>query len=319
MSYDLRPLSLAELLDRSFSMYRRHFWLFVGILAPSSLTMLVLAVLSQSVQGLAAAQQGQAEPQPAMVAAIAAMVILGLFGGMFVYWISYIVALGATTCAVSEIYKERVPTIAQSYGATRGRIGRLIWLLCLVAIRVFGLILVVGVLAAIVVPASVVSPVLGILTVVLMLVGMLGAFVLSIWMMLRYAVSVPAAVLEDNSAGDSIARSIELTRGRLWHVFVLFLFAALVTWATQGIFQYPFMIAAFLAGPETSTGFWLNLTGAVIGSITAGLTAPLAVVAMAVLYYDLRIRKEGLDVELLVQALRSPQPATGPSSPMLPG
>src|SRR5271169_5669056 len=30
---ELRPLSLGELLDRTFSLYRRHFWLFVGIMA----------------------------------------------------------------------------------------------------------------------------------------------------------------------------------------------------------------------------------------------------------------------------------------------
>ena len=28
---DLRPLSIGELLDRTFSLYRRHFILFVGI------------------------------------------------------------------------------------------------------------------------------------------------------------------------------------------------------------------------------------------------------------------------------------------------
>ena len=36
---ELRPLSLGELLDRTFTLYRRHFWLFVGIMAvPSSFT-----------------------------------------------------------------------------------------------------------------------------------------------------------------------------------------------------------------------------------------------------------------------------------------
>ena len=30
---DLRPLSLGELLDRTFTIYRSHFWVFVGIMA----------------------------------------------------------------------------------------------------------------------------------------------------------------------------------------------------------------------------------------------------------------------------------------------
>ena len=45
MSLDLRPLTLGELLDRSFSLYRRHFWLFVGIMALPSLLGLAFGLL----------------------------------------------------------------------------------------------------------------------------------------------------------------------------------------------------------------------------------------------------------------------------------
>ena len=38
----LRPLSLGEILDRTFSLYRRHFLLFVGITAIPHLLILVL-------------------------------------------------------------------------------------------------------------------------------------------------------------------------------------------------------------------------------------------------------------------------------------
>ena len=32
-TFDLRPLSVGEILDRTFTLYRRHFWLFIGIAA----------------------------------------------------------------------------------------------------------------------------------------------------------------------------------------------------------------------------------------------------------------------------------------------
>lgn len=39
---DLRPLSLGEILDRAFSLYRNHFLLFVGIAAIPQLLILAL-------------------------------------------------------------------------------------------------------------------------------------------------------------------------------------------------------------------------------------------------------------------------------------
>jgi hypothetical protein len=72
------------------------------------------------------------------------------------------------------------------------------------------------------------------------------------------------------------------------------------------------MVAAMLAGPETSTAFWLNMAGVIAGSIAGAFTGPLAIIAMAVLYYDLRIRKEGLDLELMIADLRADTPAAAP-------
>jgi len=63
------------------------------------------------------------------------------------------------------------------------------------------------------------------------------------------------------------------------------------------------MVAAALAGPETTTAFWLNLTGVVFGSVANALTGSLVIIALAVLYYDLRVRKEGLDLQLMISDL----------------
>ena len=48
---DLRPLSLGELLDRTFSLYKKHFWLFVGIMAIPSAFMIPANILILSFQG----------------------------------------------------------------------------------------------------------------------------------------------------------------------------------------------------------------------------------------------------------------------------
>ena len=317
MPYDLRPLTLAELLDRAFSLYRRHFWLFVGIMALPSLAMLIVSLVPQFIQGALELPTDQ-QPLPEVpVAMIVTMAVAWVFA-FIVYWISYVVALGATTVAVSGIYADRTPTIADSYRGTSGKVGRLVLLWILIGIRALGVFVVLmlggGIGAGL---GAIAHPIVAGMAVVLtMFVG----FGLMVWMLLRYAVSVPVAVLEDHSASDAIARSIELTRGSLLRVFVLMIFTVVVTYAALFLFQAPFIVAAMVAGPETAAGFWLNLVGVVTGSIGSALTGPLAVVAMAVLYYDLRIRNEGLDVELLVARLGQGAPAqSGPSSAVLPG
>ncbi|MGB7283639.1 MAG: hypothetical protein WBE13_15335 [Candidatus Acidiferrum sp.] len=46
---DLRPLSVGELLDRTFSLYRRHFLLFIGISAIPELLVLALQLVQLAV------------------------------------------------------------------------------------------------------------------------------------------------------------------------------------------------------------------------------------------------------------------------------
>jgi hypothetical protein len=316
MPYDLRPLTLAELLDRAFGLYRHHFWLFVGIMAVPSLMMLIISVGSQFLER--SATLSAAGSRPEFPTAFFLLVVFGFAATGLVYWVSYAVALGATTMAVSGIYADRPPTIVETYRASRGKIGRLALLLILIGIRMFGIVVVImliaGVSGAI---AALVSPILVGLGVFLAIVLMFG---LVLWLFLRYAVSVPAAVLENNTATEAIVRSVELTKGSLHRVFLLMVFTVIVTYAALALFQVPFIFAAFFAGPETPAGFWLNLAGVVTGSIASALTSPLAVVAMAVLYYDLRSRNEGLDVELLVARLHEAPPVSQPKpSSALPG
>jgi len=319
MSLDLRPLTLGELLDRSFSLYRRHFWLFVGIMALPSLLGLAFGLLvalfnpQPGSPGSAAPDVNAAEILGAVLWFAAAMI-----GMLVVYFITYAVALGATTVAVSQLYMGRQTSIREAYLPLRGRVGRLALLLVLVSIRLVGIVflafMMFGIAAAL---GTAGSPLLAGLVGVF---GFAGAFLLWVWTALRYAVSVPAAVLEDETASDAIRRSIELTRGSLLRVFVLLIFTMVITYAVLAMFQGPFLIAGAMAGPDSSTFFWMNLLGTITGSIGGALTAPLMIVAFAVLYYDLRVRNEGLDLQLMLAGLEPAGSGHAPTSPaLLPG
>jgi hypothetical protein len=301
MALDLRPLTLGELLDRSFSIYRRHFWLFVGIMAVPSVLALAMSLLM-----ILAAASLVPSTEPGSPLDIGRMIwVVGIVCAiavtLAVYFVTYSVALGATTIAVSQIYLDRPGTIRSTFTALRGKVGRLTLLFLLVAIRVFGVafLAIVGViiLAAI---FGLVSP---ILSGVIVVAGMMAVVGLVFWFVLRYAVTVPVAVLEDESATDSIGRSVQLTEGSRGRVFVLLLFTIVIAYAVLLIFQGPFAAVGMMAGPDTATYFWANLLSSISGAVGSALTSPLTVVAYAVLYYDLRVRKEGLDLDVMLGKL----------------
>jgi glycerophosphoryl diester phosphodiesterase family protein len=251
------------------------------------------------------------ETQPAEILGAVAWFVAAMIGMLIVYFIAYAVALGATTVAVSELYLGRPITIRAAYAPLRGKVGRLALLLVLLGVRMIGVLflgfLAVGIAVAV---GTIGSPILAVLV---MLAGMAAALALWVWVILRYAVSVPAAVLEDETATSAIQRSIDLTRGSLGRVLVLLMFTMIITYAVLAIFQGPFLIAAAMAGPESSGGFWFNLLGTITGSIGGAFTAPLMIVAFAVLYYDLRVRREGLDLQLMLSNLEA---GTGIAAPI---
>ena len=64
---DLRPLSLGELLDRTFRLYRNHFALFVGIMAIPAAFWLPLNVLVLTYQGSLVGRAATTPGRPPMV------------------------------------------------------------------------------------------------------------------------------------------------------------------------------------------------------------------------------------------------------------
>jgi hypothetical protein len=301
MSLDLRPLTLGELLDRSFSLYRRHFWLFVGIMALPSVIALAFGLLVALFNPQPAGPESVADADPAEI--LGAVLWFGgaMIGMLIVYFVAYAVALGATTVAVSQLYMGQPSSIRDAYAPLRGRVGRLALLLVLVSFRLIGVFLLM--ILAIGFASGLAAAGVPLLAALAGFVGVVGSGLLWVWMLLRYAVSVPAAVLEDETAAAAIRRSIALTRGSLLRVFALLAFTMVITYAVLAVFQGPFMVAGAMAGPDSSTFFWMNLLGTITGAVGGAFTAPLMIVAFAVLYYDLRVRNEGLDLQLMLAGL----------------
>jgi len=310
MSLDLRPLTLGELFDRAFSMYRRNLWVFAGIAAIPAVLALAATLMMQIAQMLT--MRNVMTPGAAAALNTGSIIsIISLYGGsvilMLAYWVVYMVALGATTFAVSELYVGRPVAIAQVYGRIRGRIGQLIVLMLLIGLRLIGLTAISGVVFALMIGAAASNN-----PAATVLLGLLALMTLAVigfacaYLCLRYAVAVPALVVEGIKASEAIKRSIELTKGRLMRVFLLVVCALMVTYATIMIFQGPFIFGAFMAEPGTPQWLWLSMAGGVVGTIGAAFTTPFLIIGLALIYYDARIRDEGLDLELTLAALDTP-------------
>ncbi len=302
MALDLRPLTLGELLDRAFSIYRRHVWLFVGIMAVPSVLALGSAVAIQAFQWRL--RPGAAPPSPeAAIPVVLGMMAAAMIGAL-AYLVVYVIALGATTVAVSEIYVGRSTTVAAAYAQVRRHTGRLLLLMLLVLLRFVGVsiaatavMLLFGIMAALITP---------LLTLLVTFAGMVLIFVACGYLMIRYSLAVPAVVLEGLTASASIRRSVALVEGVKWRVLLLGVCTVMVSYAGLALMQGPFLIAAMMAGFDSPAAFWLQMAGAVSGTVGQAFTSPIMIVGLALQYHDARIRNEALDIDLMLATLDAP-------------
>src|SRR5690348_17174822 len=126
---DLRPMTLGEVLDRTFTLYKRNFWLFAGIMSFP----LILVFFAQV--GIAAFRTTAPGTAPGSSA-----LFLGAFGRfvilMIVSMVMYAIAQAATIFAVSDLYLGRTATVRAAFGKVRGRILRTIGVIFLVGLIV---------------------------------------------------------------------------------------------------------------------------------------------------------------------------------------
>jgi hypothetical protein len=120
------------------------------------------------------------------------------------------------------------------------------------------------------------------------------------------ALAIPAVVLEPGtSASGALSRSWELTRGARWRIFglgitlLVLLYVPVV--AITGLFA--------LLIPQSGGMFGAASLGMVMAIAVGGLVQmfiyPLFYCVLTIAYYDLRVRREGFDLELLASTLQS--------------
>jgi len=288
-----RPMPLPELLDELFRLYRRHFGLIVGVALIVVLPGLIWTLItgtyrltSTSITNIFASPGGSVTPtfNSTRFSSLFGLLAVGGLGGLILLPFT----LGAVYRAVTDVALGRPVTIV---GVLRETLAKYLPLLGLVGI--FYLLAIVWVVAFV-------------LGVILLVVPGLIVIALGAYFLVRWFLVVAAMMAEDIGPIRGMRRSWALVGGMWWRtagiIVVLLILQSIVNVALGLLVQI--IVSVGLSGD-------LRLAlSAVASTLLGAIVSPIFTIGLVLLYFDLRTRKEGLDLDLLArQTAPGPAPA----------
>lgn len=294
-TYELRPLTTGEILDRTFYLYRTNFWLFVGISAIAA-AVTTLTSLGKLVYLHLMSAKGPVTPLYSSV-----LIAISIVSGVL-YFVVYSVAHAATTSAVTAIYLGDATSMRQAFKAVTAR-----WLRYSM-IALWQIWSASWLFAVLLVPAIIIFG-LGIgsknwlasLFVFVAFGGLIYGFIAYI----RNSFAVPAAVMENLGIRAALKRSKQLTAGTKGRIFLLFLFVLALYFVAVAI-QTP--LTVLIVQKKTAQVFLMQALVLLVGFFTGSVIGPVGAIGLCLFYIDQRIRKEGFDIEFLIDRSATPAP-----------
>jgi hypothetical protein len=111
--------------------------------------------------------------------------------------------------------------------------------------------------------------------------------------------------MEDYRGFKAMSRSRRLVEGFWWRTFGLIFLAGLLTAVFTVVLQIILAALFFTSESEAVLVIGNGLAQVIASTITTPVTAAVT----AVMYFDLRVRKEGFDLELMARTMGAPPPA----------
>jgi len=308
---DLRPMDAGDVLDGTIRVYRANPWVLIGIYAVIAsvpiyfqqaagqyFTYVTLRVMQKFAdEGIEALNALQTTDFYAS---------LGVMGGALV--LSFFVAplaQAAMVYAVSETILGRAVGVFECIGKILPR-----------AWTIIGAYLLLGLIVLV--------PYIPIVLFFTMISGdprlyeeafalFIPAFILAVFVLLYIWIKLlfipQAVVLDDVGAVRAFGRSYSLTGGYWWRIFGIYMLVVLIVGIIAGLLEQGVKIAdlGFRMVPGMSELGVAASSGVLLTMITL-VIQPLTVIATTLLYYDLRVRKEGFDLLVLAASVAGEEP-----------
>ncbi len=319
------PMTFGQILDRTYKVARANLKLFLGIASvPSSaIFVVVAAVLACMIPILgpqiAAAKAGAAQGTAAVPPTFSIYLIGGLF--LIIYPIMfavYALYMPAASYAATKADMGIKITFGESYGVAARHFWRYLWLMILPGLFVIVPMAFIG--GAVAAGAVLMGRAAGgtgsmamFFLVPLMVLLYICFMVYAVMLMLRFAVAFPAAVAEDLTAWGALKRSGKLTDGAKGRIFLVMLVVYAVMYAFNLVVMLALMVVGALGAAaalmahvaEGSAAFYILIALAALAYVlmvvaTAMVSYVGLTTALAVLYHDQKLRKDGLAAAGLV-------------------
>jgi hypothetical protein len=141
---------------------------------------------------------------------------------------------------------------------------------------------------------------------ILVVLGLIPMFILlivpGVWLAVRWSVAVPALLAEEIGPVSALGRSFRLVKERWWATFGALVVMTILVSILQGI------VGALMGFVFADSGN--ELLAAVIYTLVTTLayavTLPIQAAVFTLIYFDLRVRKEGFDLQLMAQGMGQP-------------
>ncbi len=300
----LRPLPLSELLDEAIRMYRSEFPIFFLVALVVGLPNLLFNFATGSYKTTGsifnAIARGAVQtsgstspfvspidfnPVPLIVVAVATIV-----AGPFL--------IGGLTAASVGVAEGRELNFGDVMQRVLNRYWRTWGVVLLEFLAALGLVIVAVVLFLV--------PVLG------LLVGLFGLLPLAIFLFIRWSVALPVIYAEETGSREGLARSWNLVRGHWWRVFGILFLSGILVAILAGALGLALGIVAFVI-PGLS-GDARGAVSVVAQTVASAAVSPVSAVITTLIYYDLRVRKEAVDLDQLAIGAALP-PSQLPPAP----
>lgn len=298
----LRPLGLGEIYDGAFGAIRRNPKVMLGVVALVIAVATIVATLlgyltAPSVNRWFADIVDEIDPSGAAgLDGLGSELSTSLFVSIAVS-IASLVATGLLIVAISRSVINKPFSTADLWAQVRTKIVGLVVIALLPAVGVLAL---GAVLLALVFALAQADPAVAGLVSILVVIAIV---VVAVWLSVRFLLTAPAYVLEGQGLGRAVRRGWTLSRGSFWRLLGIYVLSNIITNTVAQLILVPATLVSELLFPG---GYLTSLGGLVITTLAQvvafTITTAFLSSVIALLYIDVRIRREGLDVELAAAA-----------------